>query len=1140
MQLTQLILILTIICIGTSVFAADKEKSTRKSLSYWFEFRKLASHHFQDWIVAGDGPTFTLIYSEPPPAYNPSEYEKLFQDTFRGLVSFQTKSEQLGFNGSFTDIVAHLDYSFADEDALREFEIDLRALSHEIYGTSYGARALRLRDLSNDPPDTDAGAPVQINASDLASWLFDDDLIFGSPETGLSGNIEALGNNRLGRYISTDGTLVTLIFDRTRKVEFSDIKHIRHFVLDSDLILGGVVDDKRDLIFLVGRARQKDLKDFPPLRVEDVLNLIEQENGSLAQSYDRTTPGAGRVTYEGKDQDWAPSYLSAELLDTEFGSLLNEADAILKSQSLANSTSYAGFEIAPIPGPPFEKGVWVELNKVTPLTSLIFNFNTLGSGHWLKVDSNTKIYASNRTGSYSVTYSPFASGEASLSDEASQIADAEKQYGTWFNESQNLALTRTVQYTSLFQIFKEPSQVAFSGYPDRSSRFDNVGLALKNSIIRGFQACLPESDSGSANFGALKEAFVRVTSERIRNDYANVTDAFVAEASEQIRNDFPKDKQELLELLSGVATKLRYDGNLFGSQNRELMDQYNALLRQEEAVLPKARAAQENYVVHTEYLKQQYRVDEQVVRGSLQEDGRDTVEVVLLRGSREWNPQQGKDGEDRSKWAELLSINNREVGYYNSLLYKRSQIDSTLDKLESEWGNKKEIADFVASRCDVIEGTNDTIFDTYQNWTFEDGAGKEADSNFLRTPTIVLSRNKLDPEFLGGHNVKRQGLEIEFSSSVGVDGFTFQGNTLELHPQHGGRLADLSEAMAKVKNADPAAQKSAFETGTSSNASGGGTRESILKISRNDRTGTILDGLAIHEASEAAAAPLPNSVRLGWGERGLYLDQTIDGKVRRSNLFGASYGLPQLLESRLAFHRTAVVEFDRSIDAATRNELISDFIRERPSTAAGGGGRGGDGNGRWRISGTSPDGPGRGPRLIIFTDMQTGRQRVVAETTRGRIEILFDRSVKSEALLRALSKPIERGASLELQTKIAADGLGARVVIADFKVQHTSEFSGSIAGFIHYAIKATNARIIEAFTSALKGAFLRVARSEPEKSTHADVLIEMRESAMATGYFRNVVGGVVIDKLGLRFILFHGAAPETGHELQVEVYSSEI
>lgn len=1115
MQMTRLILLLAFICFGTNVFAVDREDDAQTSLNHWAEFRKFASHHFQDWIVAGVGPTFTLIYSEPPPAYSRSEYEKLFQETFRGLVSFQTKSDQLGFNGSVTDIVAQIDYSFAGEDALREFEVDLRALSQEIYGTSYGARALRLRDLSNDPPDTDAGAPVQINASDLTSWLLEDDLIFGSPETGLSGTIETLGSNRSGRYLSTDGTLVTLIFDRKRKIEFSDIKHIRHFVLDSDLILGGVVDDKQGLTFLVGRARQKDLKDFPPLRVEDILNIIELENGSLAQSYDRTTPGAGRVTYEGKDQDWAPSYLSAELLDTEFGSLLNEADAVLKSQSLANFISYAGFDIDAIPNAPFKEGVWDRLSEDTPLTSLIFNFNTLGSGHWLKVDSSTKIYAPNRTGSYSVTYSPFASGETSMSDEASRIADAENLYGSWFNASQNLALARTVQYTSLFQIFKEPSEVAFSGYPDRRSRFDSVGIALKESIVSGFQACLPKSERGSASFKQLRSIY------------------------EFKGGDFPTNQDVLLRLLGEVATELRYDGNLFGSQNQELLGQHKALYSQKEAVLPKARAAQKNYVAHTEYLKQQYGVDTEEVSKSLGDDGGVIIQIVLVRDFTEWNPQQGQDGEDRSKWDELLLINNREVGYHNKVAFKLSKIEKKLVDLQSEWGNKREIAEFVASQCDLIARTNDTIFETYQKWTLKDDSEEDVDPPFLRTPTIVLSGNELNPRFLGGHNVERQGLEIEFESNVGADGFTFQGNKLALHPQYRGRLADLSETMAKVKNADPAAQNSAFETAVSSNASAGGTRESILKISRKG-TGTILDGLAINEASEAAAAPLPNSVRLGWSERSLYLDQTIDGKVRRSNLFGASYGLPQLLENRLAFHRTAEVEFDKSIDAATRNELIADFIRERPATAAGGGGRGRDGNGRWRISGTSPEGPGRGPRLIIFTDMQTGRQRVVVETTRGRIEIVFDRSVKSEALLSALSKPIERGASLELKAKIAGDGLGARVVIADFKVQQTSEFSGSMAGFISKAIKATKARITEAFTNALEGAFLRVALSEPEKSTHADVLIEIRASAMATGYFRNVVGGVVIDKLGLRFILFHDAAPETGHELQAEVYSSGI
>ena len=44
----------------------------------WERFRAIAPHHIQDWVISGEGPSYTLIYSEPPPAYDRDGYEALF------------------------------------------------------------------------------------------------------------------------------------------------------------------------------------------------------------------------------------------------------------------------------------------------------------------------------------------------------------------------------------------------------------------------------------------------------------------------------------------------------------------------------------------------------------------------------------------------------------------------------------------------------------------------------------------------------------------------------------------------------------------------------------------------------------------------------------------------------------------------------------------------------------------------------------------------------------------------------------------------------------------------------------------------------------------------------------------------------
>lgn len=1112
-------LIFCLVALPTGLGASAQSNNGSRGTEAWEKFRSFAPHHVQDWVLVGEGPVFTLIHSEPPPAYDRAGYEAIYQATFRGLESFDTESGQLGFNGSYTDIVATMDYSFAGEDALSELEIDLRALSQEIYGTSYGARFLRLRDLEQKSPARNAGTPIEISAAEVQTWLNDRGLVFASPETGVSGSLDQIRQQRAGRYLSSDGSLVLLIIDRSSQLEFSAVRHIRHFVLDSDLIVGGMVDEAHELTYVVGRTRQLDRFDFPPLRVEDVLNLIEQENGSLAQSYDRTTPGAGRVTYDGKQQDWAPSFLSEELIDTEFGSLLNEADAVLKSQSLGGTISYVGFNIDDIPNPPddtsvWPQGVWDRLNAEKPLTSLIFNFNTVGSGHWYVVSDDKRVYAPNRTGSYSVTYSPFGAGEISLDPEALIIAKAEREYGAWFNGSGNLALARAVQYTSLFQIFAETGKVAVPGYPNRKERFDAVGNMLRSSIFQGFEACLPEGAIGEQRFVSLSQGQIGQ------------------------RLDFPDSRAELIAMVGEVATRFRYSGNVFGSESQEVSDRANAIEAQLRVARQKAIAVQNEFYVHVEYLETTYSVT--MATEPVYEDGILTHHrVVLLRWGSRWEPSSGQAGRDRIKWERLLRNNNQAVDYYNRLEETDGEAARERQRIRQIWGEQQLIAKELAFACDEYADTNDVVFNAYESWTV--GTDRETERvPFLRTPTIVLSGNELDDNFLGGHNVERQGLEVRLASNseVGPEGFNLVGNRLTVASNRARELPALSEAMARVRNADPVTQKAAFDAVISSNPEPRRTPSQALGINLQSSREASQDGLPIHRA-DSATPPPDNGLRLGWGERGMFMDQRIDGAVRRSNLFGASYGLPQLLESRLAAHRVAVVEFDPTLDAAAREAVIDNFLRERPAAAAGGGGKGGDGNGRWRVAGGEPGEPNRRPRLAIFRDTTTGKSRIVLETTRGRMELVLKQAARREEVLEALSKRIEGGARLELsEVKIAVDGAGGRATFTDFVVRQETAFDGSVAGFITRSLHAANRTIAEAFGGALRRAFSKVTQEGAPNGSNGDLLIEFQSSAMETGYFRRVVGEIVIDDHGMRWILFvqpkaSGTAPNAVNGLDL-------
>jgi hypothetical protein len=116
------------------------------------------------------------------------------------------------------------------------------------------------------------------------------------------------------------------------------------------------------------------------MRFETLLALSDHLGKPLGQSYERQQLFAGKIgSGPQAGWDWAPIYLSSQLQDTEFGTLLNIADQELKSWSECARIHYASFNY-PVPDE-FPFGVstasaWVFERTFSP--SLIFNWNTKG------------------------------------------------------------------------------------------------------------------------------------------------------------------------------------------------------------------------------------------------------------------------------------------------------------------------------------------------------------------------------------------------------------------------------------------------------------------------------------------------------------------------------------------------------------------------------------------------------------------------------------------------------------------------------------------------------------------------------------------------------------------------------------------
>ena len=289
---TFVALFLTLGAVMSSASRADPSEGIR----HWEQFRELVPHHFQDWILAGTGPRYVLIYAEPPPASSLDGYAEILRTAFRGYRSHQVQTRQLGHNGEVSDLVVNLDYTFAGEAFRSALEVDLQALSTAIYGTAHGARFIALSALVDRPPSDNAPPPIHVSANQLFSWTHgnSDRLTFFSPEGTWSGELESLfEKRRTGRFLTLDNSLVALLVDLDRPYQEESIRDVRHYTIDADYVLGGIVDDQRRMVAVLGRARQFSLVDFPALRVEDVFNAIAAtDRGPLAHPTGETTfPG---------------------------------------------------------------------------------------------------------------------------------------------------------------------------------------------------------------------------------------------------------------------------------------------------------------------------------------------------------------------------------------------------------------------------------------------------------------------------------------------------------------------------------------------------------------------------------------------------------------------------------------------------------------------------------------------------------------------------------------------------------------------------------------------------------------------------------------------------------------------------------
>jgi len=521
-------------CIAvTFLFEVDARSETLPpSTQYpeWIAFRSKFPDHIQGVALSKARPDGSriLVIAEPPPHVTLANLKPVSPEDFDDPIVLK---HRIGHDGWTKDIVTKLPPR--GEAYVSELCAQLNRL---LFGTTYKAYVMDIPEAPLAPENrSELGKyrlDLQVTADELHRWLITNEEPFYPVEGGSSATVPALlRTGTPGVFFSKIRGVVLWLVPQGSHLQDSPVE-MREFTLDSDLILGAIAGGRS--IAILGRERSVPVNVLPPLRLETLVQLSSVGTYELAQSYERNNGFAGRCT---KTTDWAPIYLSPQLVDTEYGSLLNITDQLLKSWSNRGLTRYEGF-LYPTPKSwPFSKPLLNELG----VDQVTYNWNTKGAGY--AVDTGNYVFlALNCTGALPISYIP--GGDSGQID----TMKAEDSAYHYFRGIGDPNLARVVQYAGLYQIFTNFDLNALSqDQPPISKLFpllDEEGFKLLERIrtasdteLKAMAAQLMENGILQAQLGNVKLAIREFAHRKLTTKELNrITTMFSTEVQGGLEN----------------------------------------------------------------------------------------------------------------------------------------------------------------------------------------------------------------------------------------------------------------------------------------------------------------------------------------------------------------------------------------------------------------------------------------------------------------------------------------------------------------------------------------------------------------------------------------------------------------------------
>lgn len=445
--------------------AIEDTKAYAEMDSFVKEFRSKNPYNTQlVGIRSFDDNSYLILLTEPSAK---TTYDALEKSLKRYNHTSRVYKTGVGVDGWLKDLVICV-------NGVKEKKLPKLAatISNQLHHTSYKADFLNLDSIPEHVAFSDQNLNVQVSEEELHQWFVTDKepLVYYDDMDKTTTIEECLSNslpNGMQLLMSKEPGFVVWVLDRSlhNSALFDEMAY--KFSLDADLIFGAIANSRR--VAIIGRERCVSVFELPPMRVETLRILASADDDELAQSYERNSLYAGKMP---GGKDFAPIYLSPQLWHTEYGSLLNVTDQMLKSWSENGMIDYVNFNYPKPVEWAFNEGVLRDLE----VNTLTYNWNTAGVGYIVD-DGEYEIYAVNRTGSLPVSYIPGDSEGISADD---PVYVAEETAYDFFSGLSSPELVKVVQYAAMYQIFHNMGVSVAADYVNEN-QLVSIPLSLKDN-----------------------------------------------------------------------------------------------------------------------------------------------------------------------------------------------------------------------------------------------------------------------------------------------------------------------------------------------------------------------------------------------------------------------------------------------------------------------------------------------------------------------------------------------------------------------------------------------------------------------------------------------------------------------------------